>query len=91
MSNQQKIIFHTTCFPITSCFAVVLFFNYQFLQFEPSILKNPHNLKRHRNHVPFLASVSHQNSTKLIFFQHTVALLGYRFHFFKEVFDFQMR
>lgn len=38
-----------------------------------------------------LAGITHQNSAEFILFQHTVALSSYRFHFFKEILNFQMR
>ena len=86
---EQKVVFHTVCFPISSCFAVVLFLDYQFFKFKSCILKNPHYLKRHRYHTAFLSCIAHKNSTELVLFQHTVALSGNLFHFLQKVFDFQ--
>ncbi len=91
VSNQQKIVLHTVCFPVSRSFTVMLLFNNQLFQLKSRIFKNTHNFKRHRNHVPFLAGIAHKNSTKLIFFQYTITFRSYRFHFFKKVFDFQMR
>ncbi len=89
--NQQKIIFYTICFPISCGFTVVLFFYNQFFKSKSDILENFHSIKRQWEHITFLSCIAHKYSTKFIFFQDTVALCSYLFHFFKKIFHSELR
>lgn len=91
MRNQQKIIFHTVCFPIACRFAVMLFLNDNLFQLESCTFKDLHYIKGQRNHVTFSACISHQNCTEFSFFQNSVALGGYRVHFFQKILYVQPR
>ena len=68
MRNQQKIIFHTVCFPIACRFAVMLFLNDNLFQLESCTFKDLHYIKGQRNHVTFSACISHQNCTEFFLF-----------------------
>ena len=79
------------CFPIASCLAVVLSFDNQLFKLETCVLKELHHIKQHRNHMPLLPCVAHQDSAELVLFQHAITLHSYRFHSLKEIINLTAR
>ena len=91
MRYEQEVILHAVCFPIAGCLAVVLFFDNQLFELEACVLKDLHHVKRHRNHMPLLPCVTHQDSAELVLFQNAVALVGDGLHFLNKIFHLQVR
>lgn len=81
MRKQQEIELDAVGFPISGCFAVVLFFNNNFLRLEPCKLKNAHCFKCKGLHHALFAHIAHQDGAKLVLFQNAMKLLRHLAHF----------
>ena len=63
----------------------MLLFDNQLFELKACVLKDLHYVKRHRNHMPLLSCVTHQDSAELVLFQNAVALGGDGLHFLNKV------
>ena len=91
MRNQQEIVFHAVRLPVARRAAIVLLFDDELLQTKSGVFKDPHDFKRHRNHVTLLARVAHEDGAKFIFLKDAITFRRDLFHFRQKLFDLAMR